>query len=160
MFTSCTMLFEFRRSFFFEGFMSSTVCLSCKSNNYVRMSVEQWWSDTDGEEQSAGRRSQWQLHLIYHKCHSGTKPMAWAVRSRWMYWAMHVHLRQVNANCIWRSSPYRPVNTQLWIQEISYSILIFPAVLHLGKYTWRVLCIFFQFAFLYFDRLWIPVNSG
>jgi len=38
------------------------------------MSVEQWWSDTDGEEQCAGRRSQWQLNFIYHKCHSGNKP--------------------------------------------------------------------------------------
>jgi len=27
-----------------------------------------------GEKQSIGRKNQWQFHLIYHKCHSGTKP--------------------------------------------------------------------------------------
>jgi hypothetical protein len=62
---------------------------------------------------------------------------------------------EVNANCIWRSSPYRPVNTQLWIPDTWYCILIFPTMLRFGKYTWLVFCLFFKFlSFLYFDRLW------
>jgi hypothetical protein len=48
--TSCTILSDFRRSFLFEGFKASTVCPSGKSNMYMRMSVEQWWHDTDKGE--------------------------------------------------------------------------------------------------------------
>jgi len=42
---------------------------------YVRMSVEQWWNDTDSRKGKYwGKKNQWQFHFIYHKCHSGTKP--------------------------------------------------------------------------------------
>ena len=148
--TSCTIFCDFRRSFFFEGFKASIICLSCKSNNYVRMSVEQWCSDTDGEEQSAWRRNQWQLHFIYHKCRSATKPEPERSEAAELYWAMHVHLRQVSTNCIWRSSPFLQVNTKLWIPDTWYCILIFPTMLRFGKYTWLALCLLFKFCLFIF----------
>jgi len=41
---------------------------------YVRMSVEQWWNDTDRGKAKYWEKNQWQLHFIYLKYHSGTKP--------------------------------------------------------------------------------------
>ena len=43
------------RALLFRGSQAASVCPSAKSNMYMKMSVEQWWNDTDSGNRSTGK---------------------------------------------------------------------------------------------------------